>query len=295
MKWVVIGMVIVALVGCATTEFRDNGLHHKKHNYWIRYSGAVEYVFVNSSWVIDNYEYKEPHYYRKEGRQYRNFIYTDWEGDGMSSTTGTDKYTDYFADLVMRHKNGSGKMWVSTRGIPPHLVQTDLDVFLENYVQYMALGHPPATRIDPFGMFQNEARQKTVAIKVAEKDVYLSKWGEVVVAKLVLADLARLKLDEDHRQGMIQVVMMRIDGTTMIPGAKRYSLAETEGKALLFVAYHNTPEHFETHLPEFDSFLDTVVVGKETPVSLGELLSTVVVTPEPSVEMPLNKDSDLTD
>ncbi|MCP4674596.1 MAG: hypothetical protein GY854_03580 [Deltaproteobacteria bacterium] len=250
----VAGMILNGVVGCATVEFRDDGFYNLKQNYIVKFNDPENGTFVGDQWAVDNYKYtdkKPSHRKRKDGLDYRGSIFFDWDENGTA-----EKYKEYFTDLELRHKRTSASIWITTRGLTPKCNETDLSVFLKNYIESLSGEVSTSSAVDVFGHAIERTRK--YATMVTNKRSRMFGPYEAVEATITRANLDQLQIDKEHLSSKLQILITRIDGTTKIESLTQGSPVEAPGKVLMIIGYYSAPEHFDAGLPEFEKFLSLI-------------------------------------
>ncbi len=59
--WIVLGMTVVLHAACAAPvlEMRQDGMHHPKNHYMIKFSNEERRQFADSDWTVENWVYNK--------------------------------------------------------------------------------------------------------------------------------------------------------------------------------------------------------------------------------------------
>jgi hypothetical protein len=255
-RWLGIALAI-SVLGCSevpqNARLVETGLQNVKQGYGIDFEDRTDCRFL-ANYMIENYygDCKEKKFFLRTGPAYEGKISVDWNNDGTEV-----RFPAYFYDLKLHHIQNAGEIWVLSREIPPHLANTLVDVFLDNYVENLSGLNVEVSRT-PFNYVKITERKNATKI-ISKQSTKIGKYPGII-ATIEIANLNQLRLDPNHRSGMMRVLIAKIDGKIggtdgIVDGHMVIMPPERAGKVLLVVGYYNTPQFFEQGLPDFDSLL----------------------------------------
>ncbi len=174
-------------------------------------------------------------------------------GNGVLSEEKT-----YFYDLELKNRKTSGSIWVNSFGLPSRMKKTLLDVFLHNYAESISGSNFWLSR----GVIGKRPAQETntYATQVVEKRNISFGPYKALIATISIANIDQLRMDPNHRHGVIRIMIMRIRGTYehMTKSSEQGVTVNRKTKyknGFLVIGYFNSPEYYETNIQDYYKFL----------------------------------------
>lgn len=238
---------------------------------------GYEYTYENGplpadEWKLDNYQVgadgkpTSP----KKGEDAR--VVVDADGDGDYESTG--RHPD--PDVRYVHLKDDGTISMRTIPVSADLSQKDLKLLLERWVDSLS-GEGGISVYDQSGRARlTLTRTKTYSTRVIADGAGTLSGYEAHFGLVEIANVDQLKLDPNHREALIEVVLARTD----------YSWRSSDGALFpvyAFATYRNHPQFFEQHVASFEAFLKDVVL--KAPRTLPAKLAALCKVPDTTLHL----------
>lgn len=243
-----------ALMGCrqqaAKSGFDHAGYTNGPHGY--RVVATADSKLTND-WLLDNYYTRGTRLVLKDGDAYQVEYQLDTDGDGQ----GDQSETLPLYDLRYKHRQRDAVIWLRTFPISTDLREKELRVLLHRYVDEVAGAGYEAVQLHANRHIVSEKRY---AAEVLEEGNASLAGVEAYEATIEVANVDRLKLEENRREVRVRLVLARpgfsIDVTRL--GKRPVSFP-----VLLLAGYANLPGDFEQDSPAFESLLQQIAIHNQ--------------------------------
>jgi hypothetical protein len=237
----------VAALACGLQSgtFAPQGFHHSRYAYDVRYADASQKRIMPADWRLDNYETTSSGIRAKSSGFYKTVFEFDTDRD--ERIDAVDAVPTF--DLRFEHARSGGTVWLRTIPSPTYESRTALYILSRDYMAGIA---GAGYELAQFGHQGNTRKQFSVQL-IETRPASLAKF-EALAVRLEVADLEELKSGSSAKRRRVKLVLVRAALTHRLPASS------AEFPAILVAGYANRPEFFAQHLPDFEAFLNRIVL-----------------------------------
>jgi hypothetical protein len=237
----VVTLSVTLCSGCSPGRgsLAPEGYHQTLYGYEVRSeSGSV----LGSDWLLDSHQ--------DDGREKSEGIYKtsyeiDWQDTGRYSPEEQLTY-----DLRFRHRATNAVVWLTTFPVSTTLAETKLNVQMHDLVDRMAGGRFEIAELKP----ESVVREARFATKIVAEGPATLAGKEAKVATIDIANLDQLKLDVNHRQERVRIVLARTPFKHHVAAHKR------ELPVYMIAGYASEPAEFDAQAPALETLLGRIVI-----------------------------------
>lgn len=218
------------VAGCASTSstrpFDDAGFGNSYTGYRIEYETPRSGRLLGAAWAIDNYV-------------------LDARGTPLAQRIAP-------TDIVLRHRSNASMIWADSVPVGPFLARAELGTLAENFVSSLASNGYLAASIGTSAPSSASSSRFAPTVLDSQPVAIAGQAGRAVLVSLHPEGPLGGRI-EVHAQRCL-LVFVRL----ATPRVTRVGYAETSEPLLLVAGYASDDANFDSHLPEFTRFLDSL-------------------------------------
>lgn len=258
----VLSILVVAQIGSALltcgcvpkNSFGPNAFTHQSRPYSVRYRGVTVSDFVSTDWLLDNYQWKngKPNA-EKHGSDYVIRRGYDTDDDGEVDVRNEEQ----FFDLRFTHKKKDAEIWLQSVPISSRDADKELAVLADRYVDAASGAGEVLVRYGEDGPVGSVS--KRFATKVLNRAACMVSGRPAFQLDFEIANVDQLQLSPNARWSRGRIVLIDVPFDYKVEGTH----GKTPYTAAMLAGLSTAPEDFGTLAPDFEAFLDRVVIAEK--------------------------------
>lgn len=232
--------------GMQSGTFGQQGFHHSRYAYDVRYADPSARRVMPAGWRLDNYRQTSSGLSAKSSGYYQSTFEFDTNRDDRPDAVDTIPTFD----LRFEHARTGGVVWLRTIPAPSYESNSALYMLSRDYLAGVSNAGAELAR---FGLHGSDGKRHFV-VQVLETRTAQLAGLEALAVTIEIARLDELKSSAQAARKRVKLVLVRAGLSHRVPAS------DAEFPAVLVAGYASQPEFFAQRLPDFYAFLERIVL-----------------------------------